>query len=188
MDYTKLGGTGLEVSRICLGCMTFGVPDRGAHTWTLDDEKSRPIIKRALELGVNFFDTANVYSDGTSEEIVGRALKALREARRGRDRDEGLGPDAPRPERAGPVAGRHHDGDRQQFKAARRRPRRPLSDSSQRPDHADRGDHGSAPRRREGGQGPLHRSQQHGRMAVRPRALRRRPAWLDAFRDDAGSS
>ena len=75
MDYIKLGSTGLEVSRICLGCMTFGIPDRGAHTWTLDDEKSRPIIKRALELGINFFDTANVYSDGTSEEIVGRALK-----------------------------------------------------------------------------------------------------------------
>ena len=77
MDYVKLGGTGLDVSRICLGCMTFGIPDRGPHTWTLDDEKSRPIIKRALELGINFFDTANVYSDGTSEEIVGRALKAL---------------------------------------------------------------------------------------------------------------
>ncbi len=77
MDYVKLGNTGLEVSRLCLGCMTFGIPDRGPHTWTLDDEKSRPIIKRALELGVNFFDTANVYSDGTSEEIVGRALKEL---------------------------------------------------------------------------------------------------------------
>src|SRR6202162_4773552 len=75
MNYIKLGSTGLEVSRICLGCMTFGIPDRGAHTWTLDDEKGRPIIKRALQLGVNFFDTANVYSDGTSEEIVGRALK-----------------------------------------------------------------------------------------------------------------
>ncbi|MGC2788178.1 MAG: aldo/keto reductase [Roseiarcus sp.] len=77
MDYVKLGGTGLEVSRLCLGCMTFGIPDRGLHTWTLDDEKGRPIIKHALELGVNFFDTANVYSDGTSEEILGRALKEL---------------------------------------------------------------------------------------------------------------
>jgi 1-deoxyxylulose-5-phosphate synthase len=77
MDYVKLGSTGLEVSPICLGCMTFGLPDRGPHPWTLDHEKSRPIIKRALELGVNFFDTANVYSDGTSEEIVGRALKEL---------------------------------------------------------------------------------------------------------------
>jgi aryl-alcohol dehydrogenase-like predicted oxidoreductase len=57
--------------------MTFGMPDRGLHSWTLDDEKSRPIIKRALELGINFFDTANVYSDGTSEEILGRALKEL---------------------------------------------------------------------------------------------------------------
>ncbi len=77
MDYVKLGSTGLEVSPICLGCMTFGLPDRGPHPWTLDHEKSRPIIKHALELGINFFDTANVYSDGTSEEIVGRALKEL---------------------------------------------------------------------------------------------------------------
>jgi len=75
MDYVKLGSTGLDVSRLCLGCMTFGEPSRGAHSWTLDDEKSRPIIKRALDLGINFFDTANIYSDGTSEEIVGRALK-----------------------------------------------------------------------------------------------------------------
>jgi 1-deoxyxylulose-5-phosphate synthase len=77
MDYVKLGKTGLEVSRLCLGGMTFGMPGRGLHTWTLDDEKARPIIKRALELGINFFDTANVYSDGTSEEILGRALKEL---------------------------------------------------------------------------------------------------------------
>ena len=74
MDYVKLGRTGLDVSRLCLGCMTFGVPDRGMHQWTLDDDASRPIIKRALDLGINFFDTANAYSDGTSEEIVGRAL------------------------------------------------------------------------------------------------------------------
>ncbi len=75
MDYVRLGQTGLKVSCVCLGCMTYGVPERGAHTWTLDEEKSRPFIKRALELGVNFFDTANAYSDGTSEEIVGRALR-----------------------------------------------------------------------------------------------------------------
>ncbi|UGV25612.1 aldo/keto reductase [Rhodopseudomonas boonkerdii] len=75
MDYVKFGNTGLEVSRLCLGCMTYGVPDRGSHAWTLDEEKSRPLIKQAIELGINFFDTANVYSDGTSEEIVGRALK-----------------------------------------------------------------------------------------------------------------
>nr|WP_276509746.1 aldo/keto reductase [Tardiphaga robiniae] len=65
----------MDVSRLCLGCMTYGVSDRGAHAWTLDEDKSRPLIKQAIELGINFFDTANVYSDGTSEEIVGRALK-----------------------------------------------------------------------------------------------------------------
>ncbi|WP_256759872.1 aldo/keto reductase [Cohnella sp. WQ 127256] len=75
MEYVKLGHTGLDVSRICLGCMGFGVAERWIHPWVLDEEKSRPIIKKALELGINFFDTANVYSDGTSEEIVGRALK-----------------------------------------------------------------------------------------------------------------
>ena len=75
MDYTKLGSTGLDVSRLCLGCMTFGVPERGNHAWTLDEETSRPILRRAIEAGITFFDTANVYSDGTSEEIVGRALK-----------------------------------------------------------------------------------------------------------------
>ncbi|MFF4211340.1 aldo/keto reductase [Streptomyces sp. NPDC001796] len=74
MQYVKLGSTGLEVSRICLGCMSFGLPDRGTHTWTLDEEASRPLIRRALDAGITFFDTANVYSDGTSEEIVGRAL------------------------------------------------------------------------------------------------------------------
>jgi aryl-alcohol dehydrogenase-like predicted oxidoreductase len=75
MDYVKFGKTGLGVSRLCIGCMTYGIPDRGPHPWTLDEEKSRPLIKKALDLGINFFDTANVYSDGTSEEIVGRALK-----------------------------------------------------------------------------------------------------------------
>jgi 1-deoxyxylulose-5-phosphate synthase len=75
MDYVKFGKTGLDVSRLCIGCMTYGIPGRGPHPWTLDEEKSRPLIKQALELGINFFDTANVYSDGTSEEIVGRALK-----------------------------------------------------------------------------------------------------------------
>src|SRR3982751_156390 len=75
MDYVNLGKTGLKVSRICLGCMSYGVPERGPHPWTLPEDQSRPFIKRALDLGINFFDTANVYSDGTSEEIVGRALR-----------------------------------------------------------------------------------------------------------------
>ena len=75
MQYNPLGKTDLRVSRLCLGCMTFGEPDRGNHAWTLPEESSRPIIKRALEGGINFFDTANSYSDGSSEEIVGRALR-----------------------------------------------------------------------------------------------------------------
>ncbi|GGG07840.1 aldo/keto reductase [Paenibacillus abyssi] len=74
MEYVKLGNTGLDVSRICLGCMGFGDAEGWMHKWVLDEEHSRPVIKRALELGINFFDTANVYSKGVSEEIVGRAL------------------------------------------------------------------------------------------------------------------
>ena len=74
MDYTRLGRTGLEVSRLCLGCMSYGDPARGNHAWTLPEQASRPFIRKALDLGINFFDTANVYSDGSSEEIVGRAL------------------------------------------------------------------------------------------------------------------
>jgi len=74
MRYVKLGSTGLDVSKICLGCMSYGVAERGTHTWTLDEEQSRSFIRRSVEEGINFFDTANVYSDGTSEEFVGRAL------------------------------------------------------------------------------------------------------------------
>ncbi|WP_240419967.1 aldo/keto reductase [Paenibacillus periandrae] len=75
MEYVKLGNTGMDVSRICLGCMGFGVVVPGGHQWVLDETSSRRIIKQALELGINFFDTANVYSAGTSEEFTGRALK-----------------------------------------------------------------------------------------------------------------
>ena len=75
MEYTKLGRTGLDVSRICLGCMSYGGGNRGNHAWSLGEEESRPFIKRALEAGINFFDTANRYSLGNSEEILGRAVK-----------------------------------------------------------------------------------------------------------------
>lgn len=75
MQYTTLGKTDLKVSRLCLGCMTFGEPDRGKHAWTLPEESSRLLIKHALDGGITFFDTANSYSDGSSEEIVGRALR-----------------------------------------------------------------------------------------------------------------
>ncbi len=82
MRFTKLGHSGLEVSRICLGCMSFGDSARGNHEWTLDEQTSRPFLEQALDAGINFFDTANVYSNGSSEEIVGRALADLA------DRDE----------------------------------------------------------------------------------------------------
>jgi aryl-alcohol dehydrogenase-like predicted oxidoreductase len=75
MEYVRLGSTGMKVSRICLGCMGFGDAEHWVHKWVLNEENSRPIIKHALELGINFFDTANVYSIGVSEEILGRALK-----------------------------------------------------------------------------------------------------------------
>jgi aryl-alcohol dehydrogenase (NADP+) len=77
MDYVRLGTTGLEVSPICLGCMTYGDPARGGHSWSLPEEQSRPFFEQAVEAGINFFDTANVYSDGSSEEITGRALADL---------------------------------------------------------------------------------------------------------------
>jgi aryl-alcohol dehydrogenase-like predicted oxidoreductase len=82
MRYIKLGNTGLDVSPIALGCMTYGEPERGHPVWSLTEEQSRPFIRRAIEAGINFFDTANMYSQGSSEEIVGRALKDFA------DRDE----------------------------------------------------------------------------------------------------
>jgi 1-deoxyxylulose-5-phosphate synthase len=82
VKYVKLGGTGVDVSRVCLGCMSYGEASRGGHPWALDEESSRPFIRKALDLGINFFDTANVYSVGSSEEFLGRALKDMA------DRDE----------------------------------------------------------------------------------------------------
>ena len=75
MEHKRLGNSGLKVSRLCLGCMTYGEPGEGNHPWTLVEEDSRPFIRQALDLGITFFDTANTYSDGSSEEIVGRAFK-----------------------------------------------------------------------------------------------------------------
>lgn len=75
MEYARLGSTGMQVSRLCLGCMGFGDATGWVHKWVLNEENSRPVIKKALELGINFFDTANIYSIGASEEILGRALK-----------------------------------------------------------------------------------------------------------------
>jgi 1-deoxyxylulose-5-phosphate synthase len=75
MEYVRLGRSGLKVSRLCLGCMTYGSPESGKHAWTLPEDQSRPLIRQALESGINFFDTANIYSAGSSEEILGRAIR-----------------------------------------------------------------------------------------------------------------
>ena len=77
MKYTALGKSGLQVSKICLGCMTYGDPNRGNHAWTLHESESLPFIYKAFESGINFFDTANVYSDGSSEEILGKAINEI---------------------------------------------------------------------------------------------------------------
>lgn len=77
LDYVRLGRSGVEISPLAVGCMSFGEPDRGTHAWTLDEERSRELVACALELGLNFFDTANVYSDGSGEEILGRALRDM---------------------------------------------------------------------------------------------------------------
>ena len=99
MDYVKLGRTGLDVSRICLGCMSYGGGNRGNHAWSLSEEESKPFIKKALEAGINFFDTANRYSLGNSEEILGSRNPGLCPPRRGCHRHQGVRTHAPRPER-----------------------------------------------------------------------------------------
>lgn len=77
MEYAKLGKSGIEVSRLCVGCMSFGRPSEDFHEWTLDPNETEEIVKKALDLGINFFDTANTYSHGTSEEYLGRAWYRL---------------------------------------------------------------------------------------------------------------
>ena len=127
MDYVNLGRTGLEVSRLCLGCMSYGVPV-AAITPGRSTKRSRPFIKRALEAGINFFDTANVYSAGTSEEIVGRALKDFARRDEVVHRHQGVRPHAAGAERRRPVAQGDHARDRRQPAPARHRLRRSLPD------------------------------------------------------------
>lgn len=74
MKYVKFGNTGMDVSQLCLGAMGFGDPNSGFHEWVLEEEESKVVIKKALDLGINFFDTANIYSYGASERILGKAL------------------------------------------------------------------------------------------------------------------
>ena len=185
MEYAKLGNTGMDVSRICLGCMGFGDADRWIHTWVLNEENSRPIIKHALELGINFFDTANVYSIGRSEEILGRALQDFANRDEVVDRHQGARPDARGTERRRALAQGDPERDRPQPAAARDGLRGPLHDPPLGLRNPDRGDDGGAARRGAGRQGPLHRRLRHVGVAVPEGAARRRAARVDALRLDA---
>jgi aryl-alcohol dehydrogenase-like predicted oxidoreductase len=130
MEYTKLGRTGLDVSRICLGCMSYGGGNLGNHAWSLPEEESRPFIKKALEAGINFFDTANRYSLGNSEEILGRAIKDFARRDEVVIATKGLWPDASRPQWGRTFEEGNLRRDRQQPASARHGLRRPLSDPS----------------------------------------------------------
>ena len=104
MEYSRLGNTGLKVSRLALGCMSYGDPTTpGAHPWALDDDEAQPFFRQAVELGITFWDTANVYQAGTSEEVVGRAIKRVLAPRGHRPGHQGVRQDARRPRRPGPV-------------------------------------------------------------------------------------
>ena len=185
MEHVRLGKTGLKVSRICLGCMSYGVPDRGPHPWTLDEEKSRPFIRRSLEAGINFFDTANVYSDGTSEEIVGRALRDF--ARRdevvlatkvhGRMRPDVNGRGLSRKAILAEI-----DNSLRRLGTDLRGS---LPDPSLGRRDADRGNARSAERCRQGGQGAVYRRVDHVCLAVLQGPLPGRAERLDAVRVDA---
>ena len=118
MQYVKLGSTGLDVSRICLGCMSYGVPDRGAHPWTLDEEASRPFIQRRSRPASTSSTPPTCTPTARARRSSGARARRLRPARRGRDRDQGARPDAARPERRRAVAQGDHDRDRRTACAA----------------------------------------------------------------------
>ena len=146
MEFARLGTTGLKVSRICLGCMSYGDPDRAAPDgskrwpWALREDESRPFFRAALDLGINFFDTANVYSAGASEEVIGRALKDLARREEVVIATKVHGAMRPGPNGAGPVAQGDLPRDRREPAPARHRLRRPLSDPPLGLRDADRGD------------------------------------------------
>ena len=176
MDYVNLGKSGLKVSRICLGCMSYGVPERGRAP--LDARRrAEPAVHQARpraghQLLRHRQRLLRRHERGDPRPRDPR----LRPARRGRDRDQGLLPDAQGPQRQGPVAQGDHDRDRRQPAAARHGLRRPLPDPSLGLRDADRGDARGAARRREGGQGPVHRRLVDVRLAVLQGAVPGRPA------------
>ena len=155
MESVKFGKTGMQVSKLCLGCMTYG--STKWREWVLEEEASRPFIREALERGVTFFDTADVYSQGASEEILGRALKEYAKRSEVVIATKVHGAMGDEPQRQGPVAQAYHGGDRRVAEAARHGLRRSLSDPSLRSADADGGDDGGLERRRARRQGALYR-------------------------------
>ena len=167
MEYIKLGTTGLDVSPIAIGAMTYGEPDRGHPVWSLGETDARPLIRHALDAGINFFDTANMYSQGSSEEILGRALRDFAN----RD-DVVIATKLRHPMRSGPNGkGLSRKAIMTEVEHSPHPPRhrlhRPLPDPPQRPHHAARGDPRGAPRPRQGRQGALPRRLLHARLGVR---------------------
>ena len=178
MDYVNLGNTGLKVSRICLGCMTYGSPATGKplpgrQPWALNEADSQPFLRQALDLGINFFDTANVYSGGDSEIVVGRFLKAntRREAIVLATKVHSV--DARRAQRPRPFRKAILFELDQSLQRLADRLRRPLSDPSLGLRNAHRRNARSTSRCGQGRQGALHRRIVHVRLAVRQGALSR---------------
>ena len=185
MDTTNLGSSGLRVSRIALGCMSFGDPGRGGYSWTLPEEQAAPFFRQAVELGITFWDTANAYSDGSSEELVGRAINEYASREDDRPRDQAVLPDARRARRVRAVPQSDDGTDRRLAAPARHRLRRPLPGPPLRPRDAGRGDHGGPARRRPGREGALPRRLLDVGVAVREAAARGRAERLDPVRVDA---
>ena len=176
--------TGLKVSRLCLGTMTYGTSKW--RPWVLDEAASRPFIKRALEHGINFFDTADMYSLGVSEEVARPRAEGVRApATRSSSRPRRSIRSSDGPERSRPVA-QAPDATRSTHRSAGSAPTTSISTrfTASIPTRRSR-KRSSAPRHRQGGEGALHRRVEHVRVAVREDALRRRRARLDALRVDA---
>ena len=170
MDYLNLGNTGLKVSRICLGCMTYGSPATGKllpgrQPWALGEADSAPFFRQALDLGINFWDTANVYSGGDSEIVIGRFLK------QNNIRRESM-----------VIATKVCSPMREEPQAPPDRLHRPLPDPPLGLRNADRRNSGSTSRCSEGRKGPLHRRVVNVCMAVRQGPLYLAPQWMDPLR------
>src|ERR1017187_2390632 len=192
MNYVNLGKTGLKVSRICLGCMSYGAPATGnlkpgSHAWALNEDESGPFFRQAIELGINFFDTVNVYSGGASEEVLGRFLKAnvRREAVVIATKVHGV--NARRPQRPWSLSQSHLLRTRPEPPPSADRLCRPLPDSPLGLRNPDRRSSRGAARCGEIRQGALHRRLVHVCVAIHQSAVSRRPSRLDPSRYHAES-